>query len=538
LKLGLVYHTAFDYQRSRQAYEEGFSLWRQAEGQMPSITSLPAPHALKLFKKLPLSLDLTMTDHTDASALIIQLFSGLVEGSVATDVMPDVAQSWEITEGGRKYVFHLREDVCWSDGIPLTAGDFEYAWKRTLDPASGSPNASLLYDIKGARAFHQGEVSDPSNVGVRALDEHTLQVELEEPTGYFLSLLTHCSTFPIPRHVLDIHGEEWTQVRNIVSNGAFILESWDQGKSMVLARNLAYHGQFRGNLQKVELDYGIETSYVLQMYENGDMDVLGLLEFPPSEWEYARRQHAEEYLSSPESATYYVGFDVSKPPFDDLRVRRAFAMATDKMKLATEVFGGYWFPATGGFIPPGVPGHSPNIGLLYDPDGARQLLAEAGYPGGRGFPSVEACARERIRPQAEFLQKQWHETLEVEIDWEILPWEQYLARLDRAPANIVQFGWEADYPDPDSFLRTGNVQQRTLWKDKTYDTLVEKARRVMDQGERLELYMQADKILIESAAIIPLTYSWSHVLVKPWVRNFPALPLSQWHWKDIIINDH
>lgn len=459
-----------------------------------------------------------------------------MEGSVATDVLPDVAQSWEISEEGRKYIFHLRENLCWSDGVPLTAKDFEYTWKRTLDPASESPNASLLYDIIGARAFHLGENSDPNSVGVQATDEHTLVVELEGPTGYFLSLLAHCSTFPIPQHVVEAHGEAWTQVGNLVSNGAFILASWDQGESMILKRNPTYHGRFRGNLQQVELSCGLEKSLMLQKYESGELDILGLADFPPSEWDRARRQYAGEYVSAPESATHYVGFDVSRPPFDDPRVRRAFAMATDKKQLATTVYGGYWFPALGGFVPPGVPGHSSSIGLLYDPEGARLLLAEAGYPGGCGFPVVEACARERIRHQTEFLHRQWREILGVEISWEILPWEDYLARLDSAPANIVQFGWEADYPDPDSFLRTGNVKQRTRWQDQTYDDLVEKARRVLDQGERLELYTQADKILIEAAVIIPITYSWSHTLVKPWVGKFPALALNQWHWKDIVID--
>jgi ABC-type oligopeptide transport system substrate-binding subunit/class 3 adenylate cyclase len=538
MKIGLTYHTAFDYQRSRQAYEEGFALWRESERTGDFAPTQSAPHSLRISRKLPLSLDLTMTDHTDASALIIQLFSGLVEGSVTTDVMPDLAQSWEISEGGSKYIFHLREDVQWSDGVLLTAKDFEYTWKRTLDPATGSPNAGLLYDIKGARAFHQGEISSPGSVGVRAVDAHTLVVELEAPTGYFLSLLAHCSTFPIPRHAVEAQGEAWAVASNLVSNGAFVLESWNAGKGMVLRQNPTYHGRSRGNLQQVEISYSGEKSGVLQRYESGELDVLGLVDFPTSEWDRARRQHAAEYFSAPESATHYVGFDVSRPPFNDPRVRRAFAMAVDKTKLATVVYGGYWFPATGGFVPPGVPGHSASIGLHHDPEGARQLLAEAGYPGGKGFPLVEACARERIRPKAKFLQKQWGEILEVDIPWEILPWEHYIARLDRAPANIVQFGWEADYPDPDSFLRTGNVQQRTLWRDKTYDELVEMARRTPDQGERLALYARADKILIESAAIIPLTYSWSHVLVKPWVQNFPALALNQWHWKDILIDAH
>ena len=454
------------------------------------------------------------------------------------EIMPDVARSWELSANGRRYVFHLRDDVRWSDGAPVTAGDFECAWKRMLDPASGSPNASLLYDIKGARAFHQGQAPDPDNVGVRAPDDRTLVVELEGPTGYFLSLLAHYATYPVPRHVLEAHGEAWTETSNIVTNGAFYLETWKRGESMVLARNPEYHGRFRGNLQRVELSFGVEKSEVLEMYEAGNLDILGLGDFPPSDWDRARRRYAGEYISAPESATHYVGFDVSRPPFNDPRVRRAFALATDKTTLADVVLGGYLFPATGGFVPSGIPGHSAGIGLPYDPEQARRLLAEAGYPGGRGFPLVDAWARERVRPQAKYLQAQWQGNLGVEIPWEIMPWRQYLAKLERAPAHIVQFTWMADYPDPDSFLRTGNTQQRTHWRNETYDELVEKARRVLDQGERLGLYAQADRILVEAAAIISLTYSRSHVLVKPWVRKFPASALNQWLWKDIVIEAH
>ena len=538
MKLGLVYHTAFDYHRSRQAYEQGFALWQQVEAAQQTVPPHPAPHALRTFRKAPLTLDLTMTDHIDANALVIQLFSGLVEGSMGMEVMPDIAKSWEISEGGQKYVFHLRKDVRWSDGVPVTAGDFEYAWKRTLNPAIGSPNATLLYDIKGARAFHQGEGFDPANLGVQALDDYTLMVELEGPTGYFLSLLAHNRTFPVPRHTLEVHAEKWAQADKLVTNGAFRLESWKPGESMVLTRNPEYHGSFRGNLQRVELSIDIDKFPVLEMYEAGNLDMLGLDALLPSEWDRTRRRHVGEYVSAPESATHYVGFDVSRPPFDDPRVRRAFALATDKTTLANAVLGGYESPATGGFVPPSLPGHSAGIGLGYDPISARQLLAEASYPEGRGFPHVDACARERVRPQAEYLQAQWRENLGIEIPWKIMGWEQYLARLDKVPAHIVQFTWIGDYPDPDSFLRTGNVQQRTCWRDKTFYELVEKARRVMEQEERLKLYAQADRILIEAAAIIPLTYSRSHVLVKPWVHKFPASSLHQWLWKDIILEAH
>jgi ABC-type oligopeptide transport system substrate-binding subunit/class 3 adenylate cyclase len=538
MRLGLVHHTAFDFKRSRQAYEQGFALWQQAEEIHQKTLSSPGQsNNLRLIRGAPYSLDPTMTDHTDSSVAILQLFSGLVESGTAMEVMPDVARSWEISEGGRRYRFYLRDDVQWSDGEKVTSKDFKYAWIRTLDPSSESPNASLLFDIKGAKAFHTGQTSDPNSLGIKTPDDHTLVVELEGQTAYFLSLLACTATFPIPQHLVSAHSEKWTEGKNFVSNGPFLLKEWQPGKSMILLRNPDYHGRFRGSLQELEFTFNVQKTDALESYERGELDVLSLENIPPAEWDLARRRHAGDYVSSPEPITNYVGFDVSRPPFDDPRVRKAFSLATNKVTLSNVVLGGYMFPATGGFIPPGVPGHSSEIGLGYDPDHARRLLVEAGFPDGKGFPVVEALARERVRPQSEYLENQWLENLGVEIKWQLLPWREYLERLDDSPSHLFQFGWMADYPDPDSFLRTGNIQQRTRWRDKAYEELVEKARRVLEQHQRLKLYKEADRLLVEEVVIIPLTYSWSHLLVKPQIRNFPASSINQWLWKDVLVED-
>jgi oligopeptide transport system substrate-binding protein len=554
MKLGLTYHTAFDFRRSRQAYEEGFALWQRAGEVEPAVPPPPAPHALRMvWYSPPTTLDPTMAIDTSSSAVIDQLFSGLLELTPEMDVVPDVARSWEMLEGGRKYVFHLRDDVRWSDGTPVTAGDFRYAWKRVLDPATGSPVASLLYDVKGARAFHRGACPDGSTgsprwpaegegevggLGVRALDEVTLAVELEEPTGYFPYLLACGATYPVPRHVVEPHGEAWTEPGNIVTNGPFRLEAWQRGESMVLVRNPDYHGRFRGNVQWVELAFG-ERLAGLEMYEADRLDILNLMGFPSSERDRVRQRHAGEYISIPLLRTSYVGFDVSRPPFDDPRVRRAFALATDKETLVDVVLRGYAAPATGGFIPPGMPGHSAGIGLPYDPDQARQLLAEAGYPDGDGFPVVEALSSHgEIALQSEYLQAQWQESLGVEIMWETMEFGMLFDRLRREPPYMFLRGWIADYPDPDNFLRAGPVRRSTGWQNATYDRLVEEARRVMDQGERMRLYGQADRILVEQAPILPLLDGRFHLLVKPWVRKFLTSAITAWFWKDVIIEPH
>jgi len=542
MKLGLTHHNDFDFRAARQAYEEGFILWQRAGEIEPTDPLPPAPHALRPAMGEPPTLDPGLAADSASAAVIDQLFSGLVELSPEMSVVPDVAHSWEVLDGGRKYVFHIRDDVRWSDGVPVTAGDFEYAWKRVLDPASGSRSANLLYDVQGARAYHQGEVADPDQVGVRALDEVTLVVELEGPTGYFPYLLTVVTTFPVPRHVVQAHREAWTELGNIVTNGPFRLVAWERGEAMVLERYPAYHGRFTGDLLRVELSFRAgQPARFLQMYEGNSLETFSLSDLPPAERDRARQRYAGEYVSGPGLWTYFVGFDVNRPPFDDRRVRRAFTLATDRETLADVTLRGYWFPAKGGLVPPGMPGHSPGIGLPYDPERARHLLAEAGYPGGRGFPALDALAHHGPTAVAiiEYLQAQWLENLGVEITWKQMAWGRLLDRVDRKTPHVwFRMGWGADYPDPDSFLRVGLLWERTGWRNEAYDRLVESARRVMDQGERMRMYQQADRILVEEAPVLLLLYGRFHLLVKPWVRKYPTSPVKLWFWKDVIIEPH
>jgi ABC-type oligopeptide transport system substrate-binding subunit/class 3 adenylate cyclase/ribosomal protein L40E len=536
MKLGLTYHTAFQFEESRHAYEEGFRLWHQAGSEQPAAPPPPAPHAFRLPSPEPWTLSPTLANDYSSVVVIGTLFSRLADGSAVYgaefDVVPSIAVSWEVLEGGRKYIIHLRDDVRWSDGAPVTAGDFEYAWKRVLDPAIGSPNAELLYDIKGARAFHRGEVADPDRVAVRALDEFTLLVELEGPTGYFLQLLAEQAASPVPRHVVEAHGAAWTETGNIATSGAFRLVSWQRGELMVMARNPGYHGRFTGNVERVELSLVSDWSSALEKYEADRLDAFDLAELPPAERDPARERHAGEYVSLPQLSTHYVGFGVPRPPFDDPRVRQALVLAIDRQALAEVHMRGYGSPATGGFVPPGVPGHSPGIGLPCNPERSRQLLADAGYPGGRGFPNVEAV-RYGGDVLGDYLQRQWRENLGIEITWQTIEFTAFLdGLLTGEPAHIWISRWIADYADPDSFLRTCPIQLRSRWRNEAYHRLVERGRRMMDQEQRTDLYRRADRILMEEAVIAPLLYGRLHFLVKPWVKRYPG------PWKDVIIEPH
>jgi oligopeptide transport system substrate-binding protein len=324
----------------------------------------------------------------------------------------------------------------------------------------------------------------------------------------------------------------------IVGNGPFRLGAWQRGECMVLARNPTYHGRFGGNVHRVELSTPQNPSAILEMYRADGLDIMDLAGLPVAERERARRHYAGDYMTAPELNTRYVGFNVTRPPFDDRRVRRAFALAVDKERLADVILKGYVAPATGGFLSPGMPGHSAGIGLPYDPEGARILLAEAGYPEGYGFPLVEGLFPGGWELAARYLQAQWRECLGVEVRGETLEWAAFLNELEDNPPPIIGNGWTADYPDPDNFLRASFVHPKSRWQTETYDKLVEEARRVMQQRERMRLYRQADKILVEEAAIAPLAHGRLHMLVKPWVRRFLTSPMEWWFLKDLIIEPH
>jgi ABC-type oligopeptide transport system substrate-binding subunit/class 3 adenylate cyclase len=539
MKLGLTYHNAFQFRRAHQAYEEGFSLWQRASATEPTVLP-PAPHALRLSWD-PRTLDPAMAGDLHCIALTEQLFSGLVELSPEMDIVPDMARTWTVSEDGREYVFHLRNHVRWSDGVPVTAGDFEYAWKRVLDPATGSPFASLLYLVKGARAFHQGSSLDPGGVGVRALDSATLKVELEEPAGYFLHLLACTVTYPVPRHVVENHGGGWTEAENIATNGPFRLKTWKETESTVLERNPEFHGRFTGNVQRVELTSLEGWAARLELYDAGSLDMLHVWYFPPVEKDRARRRYAGEYVTVPQLGTIFLVFDVSRPPFSGFRVRRAFALATDRETLAHVAMGGFYRQATGGLVPAGMPGHAAGIGLPYDPRQARQLLAQAGYPGGHGFPPVDASTWPQLETPIKYLQTHWQENLGIEIIGEVLEWDIYLDRLKAQPPHVSIGVWVADYPDPHNFLGEGlwlPPQQGLAWRNKAYDGLLGRAKRIQDQGKRMRLYRQAEQILAEQAPIVPLLYTRWDMLVKPWVSRYPVSPRSCWFWKDVIIEPH
>lgn len=537
IKLGLTYHAAFDFRRAGEMYDQGLAAW-QRTGR--PVAAPRAPHPLRLPWKRVSTLDPGLASDSFSAAVVQHLFASPAELSPELDVVPDLATAWQVRDEGHTYVVHLRDDLSWTDGRPVLAADFEAAWKRVLDPATGSDNASLWQDLKGARALHAGAVWDADRVGVHAAGDRTLVVELEEPVSYFPQLLTLNSACAVPRHALAEHGAGWAEPESLVSSGPFRLESIDADGVTALVRDESYHGRFAGNLERVELYGGLEPGTFLEMYDADLLDVihLGLLRSRDA-GTWAQQRHAGEYVSGPWLRTIYLSFNASRPPFHDPRVRRALAVALDRDELARHVLNGYEVAATGGFVPPGMPGHTPGIGLPYDPDEARHLLAAAGYPAGRGWPAIQARAFGTALFEAtkEWLQARWREVLGIEVEWQPLEWGQ--SQDTRTSGTDLLFGgWVADYPDPDNFLRVALAQMGLLGADDEVTGLLEKARCATNQPDRLALYGLADRQLMAGGLVAPLLYGRLHLLVKPWVRRFPVSPVSWWFWKEIIIEPH
>jgi oligopeptide transport system substrate-binding protein len=339
---------------------------------------------------------------------------------------------------------------------------------------------------------------------------------------------------------VQVYGESWTDVGNIVTSGPFTLHKWQSGDRIVLKRNPAYRGSFTGNLEWIEFIISEDKEILLDLYEADELDIMLTHDLSPNARKRSQRLYAEEHLQTPWLQTEIVGFDTRRPPFDDLRVRQAFAMALDKEKLAQEGWKGLYSPATGGFVPPGMPGYTPVIANPYDPDRARNLLAEAGYSNGRSFPKVEALMR---GPGVDWegvqlIRVQLRENLGVDIPWKLVEPKVLYARQAKNPPHLWSVGMLAAYPDPYDFLGTGIARDWTRWEHEPFQRLVDKARQITDQAQRIALLQKADEILVKQAPLIPILYGRIHWLIKPWVQKYPMSAMDAGFYQHVVVGYH
>jgi ABC-type oligopeptide transport system substrate-binding subunit/class 3 adenylate cyclase len=530
MKLGLVYTADFDPDKADQAYREAFAL--RQEKTFDAIDTRPAENILRLALEEPDTLDPGRIYIEIAIFLAAQLFEGLVRIGEDYNVLPALAERWEISEGGTAYRFYLRDNAYWSEGSRVTALDFESTWKRNLDPNFDSPSANLLYPLKNARAFHQKALDDPSSVGVKALSESILEIRLENPSAYLPYLLGHPVAYPQPHWLLGQSAALWTDPDTFVTNGPFRVSLYQSGSLMKLERNPYYQSSFPGNVQAIEGLIFDDYNSALDAYAQDQVDVVSLLNADPGTIILARERYPSQLIDIPRSSTLFVSFNCKGSPFDDIRLRKAFVHAIDREAMVERVFQGLRLPATGGFVPPGMPSHSPGIGLSFEPETAQNLLEAAGYPGGEGFPEVtlvfSGSGGENL---IQFLKDSWGQILGLEINLVSVEWVKFWERLDQNPPHLVMTGWGADYPDPDNMLRplfhSNEGVFHPRWQNKQFDRLIEQAGSVLDQERRVALYQDADRILVrDEAVVMPLSYNQARMLVKPWVKLRPPPSVS------------
>lgn len=481
----------------------------------------------------PPTLDWSLATDSISIRFIDNLMEGLTQFDHELVARPAVAKGWSVSKDGKTYTFTLRDDVAWSDGKRVTAHDFEYSWKRLLNPATAAEYAYFLYDVENAYEYNSGELKDSAKVGVRAIDEKTLEVKLRRPVVYFPSITTFTATFPMRRDIVERYGDRWTEPAHIVTNGPFLLKEWRHEYSLTLTANPVYYGG-RPRLDKVRFYVISEGTTALTLYETGGLDIVSL---PPLA--IPSYKNSREYLHHPFLRGYYYGFNVEKPPFNDRRVRQAFSMAIDRRDFP-EILKGGELPATS-WIPEGMFAHDPSIGLSFNPERARALLKKAGYPEGKDFPKVTAVFS--TNPEnlliAQNLQAQWKKNLGIEVKLDNLEWKVFLKRLQSDTPEIFRLGWGADYPDPDNFMNlftSSSGNNRTHWKNRKYDRLVEEAAMERDPGRRKGLYDRAQRILTEEdVPIMPLFQNAQNLLVKPYVKGFMPNAMDIIHLKEVWI---
>ena len=463
----------------------------------------------------PPTLDWTLATDNTSIQVIEQLMRGLTHMGPGLEPEPGLAERWDVSDDGLRYTFQLRRDVRWSDGVPLEAGHFVYAWQRLLLPETAAEYAYFLFPVKNARALNSGRISDPDALGVRALDAHTLQVDLEEPLVFFPSLTTFMVTFPLRRDLLRQHGSAWIEPQHLATLGPFTLEEWRHEYKIVLAANPDYYGSPPG-VDRV-VGYMVEEgSTALVLFEQGLLDIVRL---PPLE--IRRYRERPTYRNLGLLRGYYYGFNTALPPFDDPRVRRAFAMGIDRREFPKVLQGGE--QPTGSWLPPGMPYSNPEIGLPFDPEAARALLAQAGFDRGQRL-RVVYNTDQRNKLVAENVQAQWRRNLGVDVELVNREWKVFLKELATRPPPVYRLGWGADYPDPHNFMNlftTGSANNHTGWGNPRYDALVEQAARERSVARRQALYDEAQRILCEQdVPIVPFFVAPLNLAVAERVRGF------------------
>ena len=476
----------------------------------------------------PQTLDPALVSGQLEGRLCSALYEGLTRRDSRGKSIPAAAKSWDISQDGKTYTFHLRPDLRWSNGNPVTSSDYRESWLRALHPNTASPYAEIFFGISNAQEFNQGK-SPAESVGLQTPDPLTLRVQLTHPMPYFPSLTSFTTYLPVHQATVIKYGDRWAQPGTWVGNGPYRLLDWKINDRVSLEKNPLYHSPEQIRLQRIDALAVTRASTAFNLYSSGQADLLldkGLI---PSLMLPQLRGRAD-FHPGPLFATYFYRFNVTRPPFQDVRVRRAFALAIDKETIVERITRGNE-PIAQSLTPRGIADYDPPEGLPSDPTTAQGLLKLAGFPEGRGFPRVSLLYnKSELNEQiAVEIQAQWKRVLGVEVELRNQEWATYLRSLDELDFDIARSSWVGDYDDPNTFLDcfvTGRGNNRTGWSDPTYDSLLNRALAEPNPTKRLQLLASAETILVSQALpIIPLYYFVGCLMFDPnqWEGLYPNL---------------
>lgn len=491
----------------------------------------------------PKALDPQLVTGVIESKIIGALFEGLVADDPECDdaMPPGAAVSWEHNEDMTAWTFHLRPDGRWSDNTPLTAHDFVFAYRRMLTPDLAAPYAEMLYFIDGAEAFNKGEVEDFGQVGVRADDDFTLALRLREPVPFLPSLTRHYTWFPVPRHVVLQHGEiadrftPWSELGNLVGNGPFQLAEWRFHDVIEVERNPYYWDAGNVGLEGIRF-LPIENPYTeSRAFLAGQLHTTYTL--PPDLVDTMAEEYPQFLRQEPYVGTTFVRLNTTRPGLDNPLVRQAMSLAIDRELLCEHIFEGYT-PARS--FTPKMGAYEPAPVLGFDPEKARTLLAEAGFPDGKGFPRYSMLiSRPSARASAEALQAMWKEHLNILVDIQNKDWGSYISAQQSLEFDMASAGWIGDYLDPTTFLNMwteGNGNNNTGWHSDGYEELLEKAALQPDPTERNRLLAEAETVLMKEQPILPVSWYARNYLHRPEVKGWHPLLLDNHPWKAISLD--
>jgi oligopeptide transport system substrate-binding protein len=492
----------------------------------------------------PSGLDPQTVTGLSESHIIGALFEGLVNYDPKDlHPIPGVAESWSMSKDGKTWTFRLRTSARWSNGDPVTSADFLFSYERMLSPSFGAEYASMLHGIRRAKDFNSGKIRNFKDVGVRTPDAHTVVIELESPIPYFLQLLCHQSWMPVHPGTILKHGKMdslntlWTRPGAMVSNGAFTLEKWEVARRVVVRKNPRYWNAQEVSLNAVEFRAISDLFAEERAFRGGELHITGAV--PPYKVAKLRAEKAPQLRLDPFFSTAFVWVNcnikgdnptdiAARKALSDPRVRQALGMAIDRNLIAEKVLRAGETPALS-FTPPGAGGFQSQARWSQNFDEARRLLADAGYPGGKGLPKFDYLynTSESAQMAAQAYQEMWRRELGVEVELRNLEWKVYLSAMHKGEFHLCRGAWVGDYNDPNTFLEmliSGNELNISHWSDAEYDRLLDLAAKETDQTKRFGYFEQAEARLISQAPVLPVVFNKNKFLIRPEVQGwYPTL---------------